>query len=401
MLAPTARERNFHTMTSQRRNSPCTTEVKTDLVLRLLGGESIAALSRETGLPRKQLSVWRRRFLAGGEAYLESRPNPRETEMLRSAKEELSERVTELELENELLNRRVISLSETHSVGRFAHPYCSLAYAEAQEEPGSEALAVPDWGTHLLVREGAAGRRLAVGGRPFASLDPNSDLAAGLAYLREAGVSSVSLVTDPMWSPEQPELEAAFDVCRRFKETYLVDRTSYRATISKRHRNRINRARNGATLREISFADHLDTWQELYRHNVANRQIPQPFAEGYFERLAAFPELRTLAVLVDGEIVTITTWIPHRDTLYFHDSASNSQGHAVSASYVAFAHVVETFEECRYVFLGGAAEFFDDPLDGLARFKRGFSNRSNVSYLCSAILSSPKPEAATASAAAR
>jgi hypothetical protein len=379
-------------------SAPFTTEVKTSLVLRLLAGESIASLARETGLPRRQLSVWHRRFLSGGEAYLDSRPNPREVETLESATGELSGKVAELELENERLNRRVMALGETRSGHRFAHPYCSLAYAEAQAEPNSESLAVPAWGTHLLVRVGSGGKRLAVGGRPFAAFDPNSDLQAGLDYLREAGVNSVSLVTDPMWSSEQLELEAAFDVCRRFKETYLVDRASGPVRISKRHRNRINNARLRTELREISFADHLDTWHELYRYNVVNRQIPQPFSDSYFERLATFPELRTFAVLADSEIVTITTWIRYRDTLYFHDSASNARGHALSASYVAFAHVVETFEECRYVFLGGAAEFVDDPLDGLARFKRGFSNRSTVAYLCSAILS-PKPKTAGAAAA--
>ncbi len=375
---------NFSAVTSETHDDQDATVAKTEIVLRLLAGESIASLSRETGLPRQQLSVWRRRFIDGGEAYLRRKPNPREVERLQTENRALSQRVAELE--NESRSRPLVAPSEARVDHEYRHPYCSPAYAAAQLEAGSEVLAVPEWGTHLLVRRGPGGRRMAVGGRPFTSLDPNSDLAAGLEYLRRAGISSVSLVTDPMWSPDRPTLESGFDICRRFKETYFLDRGAGPPQISKRHRNRINNARRSGELQEISFADHLDRWRELYHYNVANRQIPQPLSDSYFEQLAAFRELRTFAVLVDGAIVTITTWIRHEDTLYFHDAASSPEGHAASASYVAFAHVAEALDDCRYVFLGGAAEFFDDPLDGLARFKRGFSNGSAVSYLCTALL---------------
>ncbi|MHB1469620.1 MAG: hypothetical protein ACYCX7_10730, partial [Solirubrobacteraceae bacterium] len=255
------------------------------------------------------------------------------------------------------------------------------------------SLAVPGWGTHVLVREGPGGKRLAVGARPFASLDLGCDLEAGLDDLREAGVTSVSLVTDPLWGAEHRELAEAFDVCRRFKQIYLVDTTVEKATISKRHRNRIKNARDATEIREIPLTEHLERWFELYSLNVAKRRIPQPFTDAHFEYLASLPQLRTVAVLVDGEIATITMWLPYRDTLYFHDAASSGVGHAKAASYVAFAHVVEQFKDCRYIFLGGAADFFDDPLDGLARFKRGFANRSQTSYLCSSILSAPRAAA--------
>jgi hypothetical protein len=372
-------------MTSQPQQERLTTETQVELVLRILGGQSIASLSRETGLPHKQLSTWRKRFLAGGEAYLGSRPDPDESERLALVNKELAERLAEVELENELLTRRAASLREKRSGNEYSHPFCSAAYAEAQCEPYSTVLAVPAWGTHLLVREGPGGRRIAVGGRPFAPIDPSSDLPAGLEQLRAEGISSVSLVSDPMWSPEQPLLEEAFDTCRFFKETYLIDRAE-RVRISKRHRNRINNARQRTVLEEISFSDHLDKWFELYRHNVANRQIAQPFSDAYFERLGSLPGMRTFAVWVDGEIVTMTTWFHHQDIFYFHDSASSPEGHAAAASYVSFSHAVETSTDCRYVFLGGGAEYFDDRLDGLARFKRGFSNRTAAFHLCSAIL---------------
>ena len=371
-------------MTSHTTDTSTPTDEKTSLVLRLFAGESISALSRETGRPRKQLSVWRRRFLEGGEAYLGARHRPGELEALRAVRDELAERVECLEGKGQMLRRRVAVLDGSED---FSHPYCSAAYAQALEEAGSHAFEVPGWGAHVLVREGPGGKRLAVGARPFASLHPACDLQAGLDHLREAGVTSVSLVTDPLWGAEPADLKQAFDICRPFKEIYLVDKESERTRIGKRHRNRIKHARSKTEVREIDLRDHLERWLELYRRNVTNRKIPQPFTDEYFERLAEFPELQTFAVMVDDEIATIAMWIPYRDTLYFHDAASSAEGHATGASYVAFAHIVENLKGCRYVFLGGAADFFDDPLDGLARFKRGFANRSNTSYLCSSILS--------------
>lgn len=369
----------------KKRKDQHTADEKAKLVLQVLAGRSISSLAREEGLPRQQISAWRQRFLEGGQAYLRDR---RDIERLQAENDALTQKLRQLEACGQATapgGRFAPAVGEPGASSR--HPYCSVAYAEAQLEADTRVLAVPAWGSHVLVRRGPKGRLMAVGGRPFTSLDPNSDIKAGLDQLRGEGLSSVSLVSDPMWSPEHSELERGFQVCRRFKETYLVDRQAGSAPITKRHRNRVSQARRrGAKLREISFADHLDIWGDLYAHNVANRQIAQPLSATYFERLAAFAELRTFAVVIDSEIVTITTWMKHDDVLYFHDAASSTAGHDAAASYVAFAHVVEAADDCRFLFLGGAAEFFDDPLDGLARFKRGFSNGSAVSYLCSAIL---------------
>lgn len=362
------------------------TSVKVELVLRLLGGETLAALSEETGRPRKQLSVWRRRFLAGGEAALDGRSAHQELETLRSAQQELTARAAELEAENRQLARRVELLGRDRSARGSVHPNCSEAYARALAQPGVEPLYVAGWGTHVLVREGHGGARQATGVRPYASLDPDCDVQAGLDELRAAGIVSVSLITDPMWCPELPVLQAAFNTCRSFKENYFVDREAEKVQIRKRHRNMINRARKIGEIREIPLAEHLPRYLELYRRNVADREIAQPFDDSYFERLAGVDGVRTIAVVVEDEIVTMTLWLRHEDILYFYDGASSATGFAIAASYAAFAYAVETAVECRYVFFGGSSDFRDELTDGLAVFKRGFSNSSAPSYLCSATL---------------
>jgi transposase-like protein len=375
-------------MPNVQESTRATTGDKVELVLRALAGETLADLAHEAGRPRKQLSVWQRRFLAGGEAALDGRGgDERQLAALREERDALAAKVARLEADNRTLARRLALRERTR--GRApAHPNCSEAYARAFDEPGVRPLRVAAWGTHVLVRDGRKGALQATGVRPYAALDPECDVAAGLDELRAAGVVAVSLITDPLWCPEPDVLDAAFTVCRPFKTSYYVDRESAPVHIAKRHRNMVNRARRAGEVRELALADHLDRWLELYAGNVAERRIPQPFGASYFQHLAREVDgVRTVAVVVDDELAAMTLWVRHDDILYFYDGASSATGFATSAAYAAFAHVVETATDCRYVFLGGSADFHDDPTDGLAKFKRGFSNASTLSHLCSATLS--------------
>jgi Acetyltransferase (GNAT) domain len=204
----------------------------------------------------------------------------------------------------------------------------------------------------------------------------------------------VSLIVDPMWCPELPVLRDAFDTCRPFREHYFVDRAA-EVHYQKRHRNRLNQARRAGRVEEVRLAEHLGRWHELYAQNVTSRQIGQPFTRDYFAQLAALPTLKTVAVLIDDEVVAMTLWIRHWDTLYLHDGASSVTGFEFSAGYAAYAHAIENETTCRYILLGGSAGFRDERREGLARFRRGFSNGSIHSYLCSSTLG--KRRGATAS----
>jgi transposase-like protein len=83
---------------------------KIELVLRLLKGESLDALSRETGLLAAKLSQWRDEFLAAGEAGLKSRP-PGEG-LTVDQKKELQAKVGELTMDNELLRAKIAHLEQ-------------------------------------------------------------------------------------------------------------------------------------------------------------------------------------------------------------------------------------------------------------------------------------------------
>ena len=87
---------------------------KQEAVLRLLRGEDLELVSRELGVTAAELSGWRDRFLAGGEAALKSRPaDAREAEIDR-----LQAKVGELTMTTELLETKVESLEPHRPLAR-------------------------------------------------------------------------------------------------------------------------------------------------------------------------------------------------------------------------------------------------------------------------------------------
>ncbi len=75
---------------------------KTEVVLRVLRGEDLDALSRELGVTAATIAGWRDQFLAGGQAAVRSRPSDeRDDEIAR-----LRAKVGETTMANELLLER-------------------------------------------------------------------------------------------------------------------------------------------------------------------------------------------------------------------------------------------------------------------------------------------------------
>ena len=87
---------------------------KTEVVLRILRGEALDALSRELGVTAATLAQWRDRFLAAGQAGVRSRP----TEAQEEDVARLRAKIGELTMENELLRERA-RRAET------GHPFAS------------------------------------------------------------------------------------------------------------------------------------------------------------------------------------------------------------------------------------------------------------------------------------
>lgn len=78
---------------------------KTEVVLRLLRGEAIDAVSREVQVPAHELESWRRVFLEGGQQQLKRRGDPEER-AVKQAQAKVGELAMKLELAEMLLEKR-------------------------------------------------------------------------------------------------------------------------------------------------------------------------------------------------------------------------------------------------------------------------------------------------------
>ncbi len=78
-----------------------------EVVLRLLRGESLDALSRETGQPAAMLSGWRDEFLEGGVAALKRRTDDPKVAALERELKRAKWLVGDLMIDKELLEMRI------------------------------------------------------------------------------------------------------------------------------------------------------------------------------------------------------------------------------------------------------------------------------------------------------
>ncbi len=77
------------------------------MVLRLLRGESLDEVSRETGLTVARLSEWRESFLSAGEEGLKARTEDPVVESLVEDKRRLQAKIGELTMDQELLFEKI------------------------------------------------------------------------------------------------------------------------------------------------------------------------------------------------------------------------------------------------------------------------------------------------------
>ena len=80
---------------------------KQEVVLRLLRGEGLDTLSRETGQPASVLSRWREEFLEGGMAALKRRTDDPKVNALEKEVRRAKRLVGELMMDKELLEMRI------------------------------------------------------------------------------------------------------------------------------------------------------------------------------------------------------------------------------------------------------------------------------------------------------
>ncbi len=272
-----------------------------------------------------------------------------------------------------------------------SHPYASCEYAEILDGGRGNIVPVPEWGLYGLRRQiegpDAGSDSDVMGCYPLAVFGDNVDLKAGLEKLRSEGFVSVVLVADPILRPKDNELDQAFGIYRKFKVHYICDRSQGLPKFSKHHRYELRRAK--ADVRQIDLVNYLPDWWALYQELIGRRRITgvAAFSQVAFDRLAKkMAGLVSFGAFVGESLVACHLWVRSGHHVHSHLAASNEAGRRAGAPYLLYDAAIRYFDDVVTIDLGGGAGLKDDPNDGLARFKRGFSNSEKSAYLCGAIL---------------
>lgn len=141
-----------------------------------------------------------------------------------------------------------------------------------------------------------------------------------------------------------------------------------------------------------------ESWQALYDYIIADMKLTglHAFPAAHHAALAEIEGFTAIGAWVGGELVSAHVWAHDGGHAHSHLVASNAKGYECRAAYAVNDFSMQHFAGKKILNFGGGAGFAEDAHDGLARFKRGFSNTTAHSYLCGAILDPEKYEAFSA-----
>jgi len=266
------------------------------------------------------------------------------------------------------------------------HPYSTKAYADSLAHWG-KAISVPEWGGYMLARGIKDGGEDTVGTYPIAVFAEDADVQGGLDRLRRLGYVSATLVLDDFHRWPLSTLRRYFGVVRPFKTHYLR-RADLDFRYGKHHRHEVGRALKKLNTRVFAPAAHMEEWLALYGNLKARHGLGgiHDFPQGHFEALAKMSGAMAVGAWLKDEMVSGHLWVSDGRRVHSHLAASSEEGYRLGGSYAVYDASLRYFADAELVNLGGGAGARDDAADGLARFKRGFSNAAASAYLCGAVL---------------
>lgn len=261
------------------------------------------------------------------------------------------------------------------------HPYSSRQYMEALAQGSPLIEFSKDSGFAILRPIDGTPYFDTVGSYPFSAL---SNYALELPQTI-SGFQPVSYVTvTDALDDEMLCLKDAFDFSRPYKTHFIYNRALPHG-FSKHHRYEVKKANELCNTRPIDLAEYLDEWCHIYDALIQKHKLSalHRFSRAYFNAISKMPAFVTLGAFVGEQLVSAHIWLKHGDFMYSHLAASSKLGYARNASYALYADVIGRFENCKIFDLGGAPD--NSLSDGLARFKRGFSNDTRTNWICGQI----------------
>ncbi len=275
--------------------------------------------------------------------------------------------------------------------------YADPRYADSMREFG-EPRELPRCGGWVLVRSiPGTTYKDATGCYPLFACLNWKKLNEDIEHLGSELVSLV-LVSDPFSAFVPSYMEHCFDFVKPFKKHYVADLGHpLESVINQHHRKRSRKLLDKMEVEVCQKpSKYLDEWIQLYdnlirRHNIKDNRI---FSRKCFKTQLEIPGMVMVLCRCEGEIVGAALVLINGEYAYGHLSACSNKGYQIGASYgikwTTLAYLRD--QGIRYFDMGGAAGFKDDSHNGLAKFKRGWSNDQRTVYLCGRVFDRGKYE---------
>jgi hypothetical protein len=203
---------------------------------------------------------------------------------------------------------------------------------------------------------------------------------------------SLVLVADPFGNFTEQTLRETFtDLVVPFKEHFVVDLSRPLKDLVEAHHQRNARKALGVIEVECARAAEscLDEWNHLYASLVNRHSITgiATFSRDSFAQQLRVPGITAFRATQSGQTVGMNLWYVHQEVGYYHLGAYSEDGYRLRASFALFWRAIEHFAAAglRWLSLGAGAGAASDGTDGLARFKRGWTDSTRMAYLCGRI----------------
>ena len=202
---------------------------------------------------------------------------------------------------------------------------------------------------------------------------------------------TVSLVTDPFSAVSVEFLEQYFDIMRPFKTHYI---THFNQPLQKIVRRSSRQdAYKALEMMDVEICHqpikYLNEWVSLYENIIKKHNVDaiNKFSVRSFKFQLEIPGMVMFLGRQGPEIVGAVLYLMHDSVCYGHLAAFTSAGYRIKAFNGILWRALEYMEKrgIQYLNHGGAAGTNEDPNDGLAVFKKGWSNEVRQVYFCGKI----------------
>ncbi|MBN2403132.1 MAG: hypothetical protein JXN64_12120 [Spirochaetes bacterium] len=216
--------------------------------------------------------------------------------------------------------------------------------------------------------------------------------------LIDKNVISLSLIIDPLADIGIQYLKQHFHLVRPFKSHFIADLNQpLQKFVSKSHMKNVRKSLKKIDVEICTeLAQYHEDWIRLYdvlkkRHNINGINA---FSHRSFKIQLNIPGMIMFIARQQGNIIGALLLLVNDNVGYIHLSAFSDEGYEIKASYGITWKALEYLQEkgIHFALLGSMAGIKNNLQDGLALFKKGWSNEIRQNYLCGYIFDQQKYE---------